>query len=237
LLWAKNKIVDLKEIAYQYPHQFRKGHSIGTVFGYQTNGFYTTNGQLADAPSSQYGVPSLGDLVYINQNPDDDNHIDSRDQVALGNNFPELIYGLNLGAGYKGFDLQCFMEGSSMFYVNYIPAQLGTYSYDNRWNPANPDVVTRYPRLSIASAYNRQTSDFWQEKANLFRISSAELGYTLPKGITKKISLSSVRVYFNVNNLYTFAGIKDGRNPEAVNAGYTESPLLRTYSFGLTINL
>jgi TonB-linked SusC/RagA family outer membrane protein len=237
LLWAKNKIIDLKEIAYQYPHQFRKGHSTGTVFGYQTNGFYTSNSQLVNAPTSQFGLPSLGDLVYINQNPGDDNHIDSRDQVALGNSFPELIYGLNWGANYKGFDLQCFMEGSSMFYVNYIPSQFGTYSYDNRWNPSNPSVVTGYPRLSIASNYNRQVSDFWQQKAYLFRFSSAELGYTLPNSITRKISLSTVRVYFNVNNLYTLTNIKERRNPEAINAGYTESPLLRTYTFGLTINL
>jgi hypothetical protein len=237
LLWAKNKVIDLKEPAYQYSHQFHKGHSVGTVFGYQTNGFYTSGNQLANAPSSQFGLPSLGDLIYVNQNPNDDNLIDSRDKVALGDNFPEMIYGLNLGAKFKGFDLQCFMEGSSMFYVNYIPAQFGAFSYANRWNPAEPSVTTAYPRLSIASDYNRQTSDFWQEKANLFRVSSLELGYTLPETLTQKVSISRVRVYLNANNLCTFSGIKDKRNPEAVNAGCTESPLLRTFSFGLSINL
>jgi TonB-linked SusC/RagA family outer membrane protein len=237
MLWAKNKIVDLKEIAYQYPHQFRKGHSIQTVFGYQTNGLYLTQDQLNNAPIAQFGIPALGDLIYVNQNVGDDNIIDSRDQVALGNTFPELIYGVSLGAKYKGFDFYCNMEGSGMYYTNFIPAKLGTYAYENRWDPANPAVGTKYPRLSIANNYNQQTSDFWQEKTNLFRISAMEFGYTLPSLITQKVFLSSVRFYLNINNLHTFSNVKDKRNPEAVNAGYSEVPLLRTYSFGVSINL
>lgn len=237
VLWAKNKIVDLKEIAYQYPHQFRKGHSVGTVFGYKTNGFYLTDEQLNNAPTAQFGVPSLGDLVYVNQNPEDDNIIDSRDQVALGNTFPELIYGFSMGAKFKGFDIYCNFEGSGMYYTNFVPAKLSTYAYQNRWNPADPSVETRYPRLSIASNYNQQTSDFWQEKTHMLRISALELGYTLPSLISQKASLSSIRFYLNINNLHTFSNVKDNRNPEAVNAGYSEVPLLRTYSFGIAINL
>lgn len=237
ILWTKNKIVDLKEIAYQYPHQFRKGHSISTTFGYQTNGLYLREEQLNNAPTAQFGIPSLGDLVYVNQNPDDDNIIDSRDQIALGNTFPELIYGVNVGAKFKGFDFYCNLEGSGMYYTNFIPAKFSTYTYDNRWNPANPSVATNYPRLSIAGNYNQQTSDFWQEKTNMLRISALELGYTLPTWISQKALLSYIRIYMNINNLHTFSNMKDNRNPEAVNAGYSEVPLLRTYTFGISIEL
>ena len=192
---------------------------------------------MNNAPIAQFGIPALGDLIYVNQNVGDDNIIDSRDQVALGNTFPELIYGVSLGAKYKGFDFYCNMEGSGMYYTNFIPAKLGTYAYENRWDPANPAIGTKYPRLSIANNYNQQTSDFWQEKTNLFRISAMEFGYTLPSLITQKVFLSSVRFYLNINNLHTFSNVKDKRNPEAVNAGYSEVPLLRTYSFGVSINL
>ena len=70
MLWAKNKIIDLKEIAYKYAHQYRKGHSIGTRFGFETNGLYTHPDQLVNAPTGSFGSPVLGDIVYKNQNPE-----------------------------------------------------------------------------------------------------------------------------------------------------------------------
>ncbi|MDR1584805.1 MAG: SusC/RagA family TonB-linked outer membrane protein [Prevotellaceae bacterium] len=237
IMWAKNKIIDLKEIAYQYPHQYRKGHSTNTLFGYETNGFYLSDEQVTGAPTGQFGTPELGDLVYVNQNAGDDNIIDTRDQVALGNIFPEIVYGAALGAEYKGFDFYCNVEGSGSYYTHFIPSKLSTYSYANRWNPDNPSVQTNYPRLSISSDYNQQTSDFWMQKTYLLSISSAEFGYTLPESLVKKVKLSSVRAYLNVNNPYNFTNVKDNRNPEATGAGYTEMPLLRTYIIGLSINL
>lgn len=237
MLWAKNEVVDLKEIAYKYNHQYRKGYSINTSFGFQTNGLYTQNEQLVNAPSGSFGSPVLGDIIYKNQNPGDDNVIDESDMVALENTMPELIFGATLGGNYKGFDIQCNLEGSSMFSVNYIPNKFTPYAYENRWNSANPTTQTAYPGLSISRDYNSQPSDFWQKKTYLIRISSAEVGYTFPKELVKKAFLSSLRLYVNANNLFTFSNAIDGRNPEAMNAGYSEYPLLRTFSVGLSIKL
>ena len=157
--------------------------------------------------------------------------------VALGNSLPEIIFGATLGGNYKGFDIQCNLEGSSLFSTHYIPNKFTPYAYENRWNPNDPAVQTAYPGLSISREYNTQTSDFWQKKTSLLRISSAEVGYTFPKQLMKKIFLSSSRVYVNANNLFTFSNAIDGRNPEAMNAGYSEYPLLRTFSFGISIKL
>lgn len=237
MLYAKNKVLDLGEINYEYDHQFLKGHSINTVFGYKTDGFYTSNDDLANAPAASFGVPTLGDMKYVNQNPQDGNMIDDVDKVALGNSFPELIYGLTLGGNYKGFDIQCTLEGSSCYSMFFIPAKYTPWVYENRWNPAQPDVMTAYPRMSVENDYSRQTSDFWKQDVNMLRISSAEFGYTLPSKLTKKVLLNNVRLYVNANNLFTFSNLRDGRNPEAVNAGYSEYPLLRTISFGVSLKL
>lgn len=237
MLYAKNKIIELKELAYKYAHQYQKGHSINTVFGYQTDGLYTSNEELASAPTASFGVPQLGDLKYINQNPQDGNIIDDVDKVALGNSFPELIYGLTIGGSYKGFDIQCNLEGSSQYSLFFIPAKFTPWVYENRWNPEKPEIQTAYPRISIENDYSRQTSDFWKQDVNMLRISSAEFGYTIPENLTKKVFLSNVRVYVNANNIFTFSNVRDGRNPEAVNAGYSEYPLLRTISFGISLKL
>lgn len=235
MLWAKNKIIDLKETAYQYEHQYQKGHAIGTRFGFQSGGYYTTAEQLKNAPVASFGTPALGDVIYKDQNGD--KILDEVDKVALGNTFPELIYGLTLGGNYKGFDLQCNLEGSSQYTTHFVPSKFTPYVYNNRWDPATPTLQTLYPRMSISSSYSTQTSEFWQEDVNMLRISSAELGYTLPKKLVQKIHLSSVRLYVNGNNLFTFSDIRDGRNPEALNAGYSEYPLLRTVSFGISLKL
>lgn len=121
MVWAKNKIIDLKEVAYKYAHQYRKGHSIGTQFGFQTNGLYTNADQLVNAPTGSFGAPVLGDIIYKNQSPEDDNVIDESDKVALGNTLPEIIFGATLGGNYKGFDIQCNLEGSALFSTFYTP--------------------------------------------------------------------------------------------------------------------
>ncbi len=237
MLFAKNKVLELGEINYEYGHQFLKGHSINTQFGFLTDGIYTSKEELVNAPSSSFGTPALGDIKYVNQNPQDGNMIDDVDKVALGNTFPELIYGLTLGGNFKGFDIQCNLEGSSCYSMFYIPGKFTTWTYNNRWNPAQPNVMTAYPRVSIENDYSRQTSDFWKQDINMLRISSAEIGYTLPSKWVKKVMLSNVRLYVNANNLVTFSNLRDGRNPEAVNAGYSQYPLLRTISFGISLKL
>ena len=142
---------------YKYAHQYRKGHSIGTQFGFQTNGLYTNADQLVNAPTGSFGAPVLGDIIYKNQSPEDDNVIDESDKVALGNTLPEIIFGATLGGNYKGFDIQCNLEGSALFSTFYTPNKFTPYAYENRWNPANPTVQTAYPGLSISRDFNTQT--------------------------------------------------------------------------------
>lgn len=237
-VYAKNKIIDIKEMQYAYAHQFRKGNSIDTRFGYQTNGLYVNEDQLSNAPGASFGVPELGSIIYQNQNSNDDNIIDDRDRVALGNSFPELIYGASLAADYRGFDIHCNMRGSELFSTHFIPGKISQYSYENRWDPNAPTVETNYPRLSINSDYNQQTSDFWERKAHLFRVTAIEFGYTFQESLMRKISLSSARLYVNANNPFTyFNKTMENRDPEASSAGFSQYPMLKTFSLGLSVNL
>ena len=232
--YAENKIIDLKELDYQYPWQFRKGQSIDTYFGFQTNGIYATNNELTNAPVSSFGIPTIGNLKYVNQNATDDNVIDDRDKVALGNSLPRFIFGFNAGLKYGGFDMNAQFEGASKFSVMVIPSTFSPYTFENRWNPTLGQ--TAFPRVSIASVYDKQTSDFWQQDASFLRIGDIELGYTIPASIIQKIKLKQVRFYLKGNNLYTFSNIREGRDPEAVSAGFSQYPLLRSYVAGFSIN-
>ena len=60
------------------------------------------------------------------------------------------------------------------------------------------------------------------------------MSYNFPKQLVNKIGLGSARVYFNGQNLLTFAGYKEV-DPEVNQYGTRgwETPFGKTYTFGL----
>lgn len=233
LLYARNEIVDLKEKAYPYDWQYRKGHSINTVFGYQAEGLLSET-DLENAASSSFGLLHAGDIKYVNQNSEDDNIINELDAVALGSNFPEMIYGFHLELTFKNFDFYAYGEGSSLFNNYNRPAMFSEYAYNNRYQG---DVNALYPNLTLVGMHNSQTSTFWEQKGNMLRITSLELGYTISRKICEKLHLEKLRIYANAHNPFSFMKEREGRDLEATSAGFTTYPLLKTWMMGLKISL
>ena len=52
------------------------------------------------------------------------------------------------------------------------------------------------------------------------RLKTAQLGYTLPAALTKKVAIQQVRLYVSAENLFTFTGY-DGFDPEVATGDYT----------------
>ena len=86
-------------------------------------------------------------------------------------------------------------------------------------------------------------SDRYIEDGSYLRIKNVSLGYTLPKKLLRKIKLENLRVYCNIQNLYTFTKY-NGYDPEVgastqnanvfgCDNGRYPSPT--TYSFGINI--
>jgi hypothetical protein len=67
------------------------------------------------------------------------------------------------------------------------------------------------------------------------RLKSVELGYTLPKGISKSLHLSSCRIYFNGLNLVTWSPFK-AWDPELGGNGFAY-PIQKVFNLGLTVGL
>lgn len=235
--FTQNEIVDLHEQAYPYEWLYRKGHSIHTTWGYKTDGIYNDAADLAQGPSSSFGDQQLGDIKYINQNSEDDNLINNYDRVAIADPFPKMVYGFNLSATYKGFDFYCLAEGTSGATMAFRPSIYSQYAYENRWRSVDDGADALFPRLSQLSDHNMQMSDFWVEKANLFRISTIELGYNLSDELAHRARLSGIRLYVNASNLFSTSEDKEQRDYQAVTAGYSSYPMLKTWMMGITIEL
>ena len=82
---------------------------------------------------------------------------------------------------------------------------------------------------------NEQPSTFWQRDMSFLRLKNAEIGYTLPKKLTKKAGLETVRFYVAGVNLLTFSAFKLW-DPE-LNVSYGNAyPQMKSFNFGLNLN-
>ncbi len=126
------------------------------------------------------------------------------------------------------------------------PAGQFWYNDINNVMVANPG--TKIPRAVTADPNdNDRISDRYIEDGSYIRLKNISLGYTFDSKMLRKIGLQSLRVYANIQNLWTITGY-DGYDPE-VGASTQDSsglvygldfgryPSPTVYSFGLNISL
>ena len=90
----------------------------------------------------------------------------------------------------------------------------------------NPETHT--PRVAIGNTYNQNISTRYIEDGSYLRVKNISLGYTFPKKIVSKIYLENLRLYCNLQNVWTITGY-DGYDPE-IGASTTDA---NGYVFGL----
>ncbi len=253
--YAKNKIVYDAESPYPYYWQYKEGYSIGQYFGLVSDGFYNNPQQLATRPYNTFtsNQAVLGDIRYKDINGD--GTIDAKDEVPIGYpNLPEFAYNLKLGFTYKGFDFSALFIGTAngSFYLNSgltipffkVAGNAWQWEYDGMWTPqkvASGAKIT-YPRATIdgnPSSNDFLVSNFWLISNNFQKLKNAEIGYTIPVGaFFKRASISSIRIYANGNNLFTWGAPlkKYGIDPETTDTGSPYIfPITRVFNFGANV--
>ncbi|TRX03716.1 SusC/RagA family TonB-linked outer membrane protein [Flavobacterium gawalongense] len=237
------------------------------IFLYKTDGYFKDQADVDAYYQAYGGSDALAALPQSNQavalRPGDTKRVDvagtgnitangnkNSSLVYMGDGTPHYTYGINMGGSYKGFDLNAFFQGHleqnimrsgymaypyRALFTNQNPTFLG-----KTWTEENPDAM--YPRLTVnttRAGWNYGNNDFMLQNSRYIRLKTLILGYSLPEGLTERLKLTKVRVYFSGNDLWEASTIKDGFDPEAGenatdgdNAGY---PFGRTWSFGLNI--
>jgi TonB-linked SusC/RagA family outer membrane protein len=148
--------------------------------------------------------------------------------------------GLNWGVSYKTISLNVVM-GMSWGGISSVEsaARKKAEIYSNRpefwadhWTPANTNAA--YPSPFYTSTYDLST-DFWWRSSFSFRVTNFSLSYALPSSLIKKAGFNSARLYltgFNPINFYNPYDYKDNAN-----GSYDVFPQLRSFNFGLNVNL
>ena len=254
------------------------GGEVGELYGWAIDGIFQNQGDI-DALNSQSPIgryqeaeTAPGDFKFRDTNGrgtdgqltgQPDGKIDDDDRVFLGSAIPNVYFGFNLNVGYKGFDLSVLASGVSGNKIfNGLRSSLengagwDNYSTNmlNRWTPDNAD--TDVPRVVMYDPNkNGRSSSRWLEDGSYLKITTIQLGYTIPPAILSKAKLSKLRVYVTGQNLYTFTNYSgfdpdfgsDGLTDRAVDQGaYPNKPFTafagglpnpRTVLFGLQIGL
>ena len=215
----------------------KNGYPVGSFYGHKVAGIFQnqaeidalnkqavekTNGEITSYQTSE---TQPGDYKYIDLNGD--GYISDEDKAILGDGYPTLNYGLNLSAGYKGWDFSMYIYGVlgqdilSYSYANLISVKSPSDGYQNSlsdymknaWSETNPSTV--YPRLTRKdSNHNTRVSDAYIKNGDFLRISNIQVGYTFPKRWVEKLRMESLRVYASIENVGTITGYKYGVNPE-----------------------
>lgn len=220
----------------------------GVQFGYTSNGRYNSWEEIW--AEKLYHEKDLlpGDYRYEDWNGDgeingEDEHPFAFDQT------PWMNFSLNIGVQWKDFDFSALLQGSALGSMEYkeplysIWGDMGggiLQQYTDRWHPVDPTADPYDPATKWISGYYAYTghypksnSEFNRVSTDYLRLKSIELGYTLPRKLTRNTSL---RVYFNAYNLLTFTGVKfvDPEHPDdELGRMY---PLNKTYTVGLNVS-
>ena len=105
----------------------------------------------------------------------------------------------------------------------------------SRWR--KPGDITDVPGYSVEGGYSSLYSEWYDlklEKGDFLKCTGISLGYRLPATIYRKLLLSSLRVNFNVRDVFTISKYS-GLDPE--NFGGFGYPNSRKYTISLNIEI
>ena len=262
LSWSRTRKGDIEHGRFTSGYDEWKwnseGHWTNVRWGYNCIGRYHSYDEIMNAPmhnnSNNNSAILPGDLQYEDWNGD--GYIDENDQRPIGRtSYPELVYGINLGASWKGFDFSMFWQGGAMSNFQISPFDMDAFQegatfrntwgyFSDRWHRAdytNPDsewVPGYFPAVRdfTSVTINRLSSNFWMWNGNYIRLKNIELGYTLPKRLMQRMNVKQLRVYVNLYNFLTFSSQKffDPEQAETTFsfAGY---PQVKTFNIGLNL--
>ncbi len=251
--WARNKIILINENQNLPSWQKRTGRPIGEKLGFIVDGFYQNWEEARNGSSPSSGIIAPGYFKYRDLNGDGRVSRDA-DMTFVGkSNMPEIMYGLNIQAGYAGFDLSVLFQGaaqSSIALGGLYEGSSGTsgvednspftktfYGYGNSpyylveqsWRPDNPNA--KYPRLTSGgvalSPHNANANSGFIINNDYLRLKSIQIGYTLPKRVFKS-KIEKMRFYVSGFNLFTWDKLKylDPEMPNVNNGFYPQQKMI-----------
>lgn len=238
----KNKLVKYgaREIGGNTIRQ--EGYPLDEFYLYQWDGIFQSQAEI-NSSATQLNSTQPGDLKFKDLNGD--GKIDDKDRTYTPGRYPIANYTANGSLAYKGIDLsfQIFGSYGQKIYTSgwgIEPFRQGsppTTDWRNRWTPQNPSNTV--PRIYVADGYppvQNYASTYFLRDASFVRLKNLQLGYTLPENWIKPVKMTSARLYFSADNVFTLSKYP-GLDPERTNVSgnYVSYPQARIFTFGASV--
>jgi hypothetical protein len=248
------------------------GYVVDGMFNDSSDFFFTNTEGLIDTVALPEGESIakngiwVGDIKWKDLNGD--GVINEKDRAFIGDPNPDFQFSFNNYFAYKGFDINIYITGvygneiynltrnkyeDPMSRFNMLKTVLD-YAQLEKIDPNGSDaslsnVYVSNPGTSVSriTSENQNTngrfSTRFVEDGSYIRIKNLSIGYTIPKNVASKIKLANLRVYANIQNLYTFTKYS-GYDPEigSMNQNMLLSsidngryPSQRIYTFGINL--
>ncbi len=251
----KNRLTMLdpdKQISTEYTADGKgyKGYSSGSVFIAEDLPMFTWR-------MKEYaGVDENGESLWYRNTKDEEGNVTGRETTKIYANadyyiteetsIPKVyggfgtklkVYGVDFGINFT------YQIGGKQYdgtYAYFMSSPTGSTGYNyhkdllKSWTPEN--TGSNIPRFQLNDEYSAATSTRFLTNASFLNIQNINVGYTLPSRWTKKMAISSLRLYMSAENVFYWSKRK-GFDPrqsynETTNATYY-SPM-RTISGGVT---
>lgn len=210
----------------------------------------------------------LGDIKW--KDIDGNGVINADDQTYIGDPNPDYTFGLNNNFSFGNLSIDVYVLGSvGGDILNYARAR--NESMINNFNNQSRSVINRartrlveggtdindindvelidptteIPRFDNGGEnFNHVMSSRWIEDGTYIRIQNVKLSYRFPSNLTRKIKMSDLMVYVNVQNVATFTeytgldpqiGSFD-QNPQLRNLDLGRYPTPRVYTVGVKLD-
>lgn len=229
------------------------GREVGSFYGYVYKGIFQSQAEIDNYVNDEgnhvvQNGAQPGDVIYADIN--NDGQVTNEDQTYLGSGMPNVNFGLNLRAEWKGFDLSVSTYGAAGFKaVDFVDLTLrGSYGTLNKsvdlldaWTPENTNTtIPRVAYKSTGSITNDMFSERFLQNASYLKIANITLGYNFPDKWFNGY-VSNVRLYASGQNLATLSKYK-GYNVDFAGGTFTPGynycsyPTPMTFMFGVNLS-
>ncbi len=232
------------------------GQPLSYFFGKEVVGIFTSESEVSSAADQGFTTPADGVGRFQYADVDNNGVINDEDRTIIGSPHPDFTYGLNLTAGYKGFDLSAFFAGSQgndIYNYQKVFTDFPLFFNGNRstrvldsFTPDNTGATL--PALS-STIRNGETepNSYFVEDGSYLRLKNLQIGYNFAETVVERLRVQDLRIYVQGTNLFTITGY-DGLDPEIAsfdnltlgvdgNVGYQVYPVSQIYTLGVNIKL
>lgn len=227
-----------------YDILIREGEELASFFGYKRAGIY--DGVAANWDATTMNIPTIiGEKVTY------------KDRQIIGHGLPRWMGSFINTLNYKNFDLTVDLQFTWGVQVmqEFFHSTEGRFLtsgidriYQEAWHPTlNPDGTAQAVRLAnFGMGSNANADDTWVADGSYLRGNLIQLGYQLTPNTVKRIGLSGLRLYANLNNAFLLTSSdylgydpdnssRLGDNKWGANRQFFTYPRARTFTVGVNV--